>query len=114
MLPYTFTRYQSAFVEGSQVLYVSLIVDKLIEDWTRRKLNGVVIKLDVDKAFDKVDEYFTDEILKVKGFGTEWRNWVRGCISSSNFSIINGKSKGKTFAARDLRQGDPYLLSSLF
>lgn len=47
--------YQSAFVEGRQILVASLIANEIIEDWHRKKAQGVVIKLGVEKAFDKVD-----------------------------------------------------------
>lgn len=80
----------------------------MIEDWDRNKKKGVVIKLDIEKAFDKVDQDFLDAILAAKGFGFIWRKWIRGCISSANYSIIiNGRPRGKLIASRGLRQGDP-------
>ncbi|KAL5543250.1 hypothetical protein UlMin_010960 [Ulmus minor] len=49
-----------------------------------------------------------DLVLEKKGFGVRWRSWMRGCISSANFSImINGKPRGRFGASRGLRQGDP-------
>ncbi|KAM7528379.1 hypothetical protein LguiB_031789 [Lonicera macranthoides] len=43
-----------------------------------------------------------------KGFGERWRRWIRGCLSSANFTIIiNGKPWGHFGASRGLQQGDP-------
>lgn len=86
-----------------QINDVSLIANELIDERNRRKESGVVLKLDIEKAFDKVDWDFLDLILEAKGFGLRWRKWIKGCISSPNFSIIiNGKPRGKIFASRGL------------
>lgn len=65
--------YQSAFVEDRQILDASLIANEIIEEWHRKKIQGVVIKLDIEKAFNKVDWDILDAILKLKGFGIKWR-----------------------------------------
>lgn len=47
-------------------------------------------------------------ILKIKGFRNLWSKWIKGCISTTNFSIIiNGQPRGKIKATRWLRKGDP-------
>ena len=108
VLPFTITGQQTTFVEGRQILDASLMANDLIDEWERKKQKGVVIKLDMEKAFDKVDWTFLKNILVAKGFGPKWRRWIKGCISSTNFSIIiNGRPRGKIYATRGLRQGDP-------
>ena len=70
-----------------------------------------MIKLDIEKAFNKVDWAFLDMVLKAKGFGKTWRKWIKGFISSTNFLIIiKGHTRGKIKAAHGLRQGDPLSL----
>lgn len=51
----------------------SLIANKIIEDSHRKKTEGVAIKFEVQRAFDKVGLDYLDEMLKVKGFGDKWR-----------------------------------------
>lgn len=85
-----------------------LIANELIDECHRCKESSVVLKLNIEKAFDKVDWDFVDLIVEAKGFDHRWRKWIKGCISSPNFSIIiNGKPWGKIFASRGLRQDDP-------
>lgn len=63
-----------------------------------------------EKAFNQVDWNYLDNILTAKGFSLKWRSWIRGCISSSNFSIlINGRPRGKILASHGLEQGSPFL-----
>lgn len=108
VLPNTVTDNQFAFVVGCQIIDASLIVNELIDLYTRNKTKGMVIELDIEKAFDMVDWEFLDNITVVKGSGNKWRRWIMGCISSTNFSIIiNGHPRGKIKATRGLRQGNP-------
>lgn len=44
-------------------------------------------KIRRDKVFGKVDLNYIDEIIVAKGFGKRWRKLIRGCISTTNFSI---------------------------
>lgn len=68
----------------------------------------MLLKLDFEKAYDKVDWSFLDAYLELKGFGSRWTKWICGCVSSTNFSVlINGKPRCKIIAKRGLRQGDP-------
>ena len=54
----------------------------------KRKKEGVMFKIDFEKAYDHVEWDFIDHVLEKKGLGDRWRKWIRGCLSSSNFSIM--------------------------
>ncbi|KAL5563761.1 hypothetical protein UlMin_033508 [Ulmus minor] len=104
----TISMTQGAFVHNRQILDVVLVATEAVEDYRKRKKRGVIFKVDFEKAYDHVNWDFLDLVLEKKGFGVRWRTWMRGCISSANFSImINGKPRGRFGASRGLRQGDP-------
>jgi hypothetical protein len=61
----------------------------------------MAIKINMEKAFDRMEWNFLFAILAKLGFHPTWINWIRICITSPSFSIlINGSPYG-------LRQGDP-------
>lgn len=55
VLPHTIVENQMAFVAHRQILDASLIANKVIDDWNISKKEGVILKLDMGKAFDEVD-----------------------------------------------------------
>ncbi|RVW51176.1 Tetratricopeptide repeat protein SKI3 [Vitis vinifera] len=85
-----------------------LIANEVVDEKRRSGEEGVVFKIDFEKAYDHVDWGFLDHVLQRKGFSQKWRSWIRGCLSSSSFVIlVNGNAKGWVKAFRGLRQGDP-------
>lgn len=54
---------QYAFIKGRQIVDSILIANECVEDYRRRKQKGVVLKLDLEKAYDKTDWNFLDAYL---------------------------------------------------
>ena len=50
--------FQSAFIEGRQILDPILIANEAIEDYRAKRKRGWILKLDLEKAFDRVDWSF--------------------------------------------------------
>lgn len=60
-------------------------------------------KIDVEKAYDKVDWGFLMEILRCFGFAPRWHNWIYQCISMVSFSVLlNGSPFGFFTPSRGL------------
>ena len=47
--------YQNAFIEGRQIIVASLIANELIDHWRKKRMKGVVCKLDIEKAYDNLN-----------------------------------------------------------
>ena len=93
---------------SGQILDAVLIANEVVDEKRRSGEEGVVFKIDFEKAYDHVEWGFLDHVLQRKGFSQKWRSWMRGCLSSSSFAIlVNGNAKGWVKASRGLRQGDP-------
>ncbi|RVX12744.1 LINE-1 retrotransposable element ORF2 protein [Vitis vinifera] len=99
---------QGAFVQGRQILDAVLIANEIVDERRRSREEGVIFKIDFEKAYDHVKWDFLDHVLEKKGFSPRWRKWMCGCLSSVSYAIlVNGSVKGWVKASRGLRQGDP-------
>jgi mannosylglycoprotein endo-beta-mannosidase len=49
---------------------------EIIHEVHKQKEEGVVLKLDYEKAYDKVSWSFHKEMLVSRGFGMKWRGWL--------------------------------------
>ena len=76
-----------------------------------RKLGAIgemALKLDMSKAYDRVEWACLDKIMEKLGFHPRWRGLMMQCISSVIYAIqINGKPSGQIFPSRGICQGDP-------
>ncbi|XP_026396703.1 uncharacterized protein LOC113291381 [Papaver somniferum] len=71
---------------------------------------GIVgLKIDMAKAFDRVDWSFLMEVMKQKGRTSDKRcNLIQQCISTTNLVVlVNGAPRKKFKPSRGLKQRDP-------
>ena len=99
---------QNAFVKGRQILDAMLIANELVDSAMRRKEQGMVCKLDIEKAYDSISWEFLYQVMNRMGFGSRWLSWIKWCISTASFSVLfNGSPAGFFSSFKGLRQGDP-------
>ena len=52
-----------------------------------KKLDGVIFKVDFEKAYDKVKWPFLRQAMRMKGFSEVWRNQVGSHVQKGSVSI---------------------------
>ncbi|GJR59196.1 RNA-directed DNA polymerase, eukaryota [Tanacetum coccineum] len=69
---------------------------------------AMIFKVDFAKAYDSIRWDYLEDVLCSFGFGSKWRSWIRGCLTSSMASIlVNGSPTSEFQFHRGLKQGDP-------
>lgn len=67
----------------------------------------MTIKIDMSKAYDRVEWEMILSMMERVDFNDKWRNWVKECISSVSYRVLVNGSPGKNIhPTRGLRQGD--------
>lgn len=72
---------QGAFVHGRQILDGVLIANECIHSRTRQRRPGLIYKLDLEKAYDRVDWDFLQYVLRRMGFCIKLCAWIKECVS---------------------------------
>ena len=68
----------------------------------------MALKLDMSKAYDRVEWVYLEKIMEKMGFSHRWIQLTSMCVKSVSYSIMmNGQPHGLITPSRGLRQGDP-------
>jgi hypothetical protein len=99
---------QSAFIHVRYILESVVVVHEIVQSIHRSKTPSVILKLDYEKAYDKVNIDFLIEILKLRGFGDRWIGWIKQIVCGGSVSVgANGEETSPFKTRQGLRQGDP-------
>ncbi|KAK1439737.1 hypothetical protein QVD17_05557 [Tagetes erecta] len=77
--------------------------------WIKKmKLKALMLKVDLEKAFDSLNWNFLDMIMSHMHFPPLWRKWIKGTLLNARSSIlVNGSPTREFYIKRGVRQGDP-------
>jgi hypothetical protein len=59
---------QTTFMHGRNIMEGVVILYETIHELHRKKMNGVILKIDFEKAYEKVKWSFLQQTLRMKGF----------------------------------------------
>jgi hypothetical protein len=99
---------QTAFIKGRYILESVVVAHELVHSLYKNKEEGIILKLDYEKAYDRVSWDFLFEVLESRGFGKIWIKWIKQIVQGGFVSVVLNGVEGNPFkTGKGLRQGDP-------
>ena len=90
---------QSAFLKGRNIMNGVLVLHEILHETKKRKESGLVLKLDFEKVYDKVNWNLLFDCLKLWCFCDTWCNWIKKVVTGGTvrggarkpfFSLLEG------------------------
>lgn len=109
-LPHIIHLSQTAFVHGRHIAANIIIAQEIIYSFNLKswKQKAFFLKLDLAKAFDRIEWNFIVKALRRHGFKDHFINLIHRCISTTSLSVlINGEPTPIFYPQRGIRQGCP-------
>jgi len=99
---------QSAFLKGRNIMNGVMALHEILHETMKKKEVGVVLKLDFEKAYDKVNWNFLFDCLKLWDFCDTWINWIKDVVTGGTVYVKLNNVEGPYFVShKGVRQGDP-------
>lgn len=106
-LPNLIATEQSAFVSERQIRDNILIVQEVLHQLRikkRKKKFHAVLKVDMKKAYDRVEWDFLKASMLKMGFCDTWVSWVMECVSTVSFNVkVNDEPSASFKPTRGIR-----------
>ena len=118
VLPRLISSQQTVYVENRNIGESRRLISDIIETANTRQMEGFLVTMDIEKAFDSLDHKFLISVLKKFGFGQNFIWWIEIILKNQELCVIKDGKTTKYFKLdRGARQGDTisaYLLILAF
>lgn len=102
--------HQTSFVPGWQITDNIIVFQEVLNSMRTRKsaVGWMIMKVDLEKAYDRLAWNFIEDTLTDIGFNQEWRRNIMECVTSTRLAVNWNWNTSRLFLPkRGIRQGDP-------
>ncbi|KAF5325465.1 hypothetical protein D9619_009740 [Psilocybe cf. subviscida] len=108
MAPSVLHESQAGFVPGRQIADQTKLIQSMIVYAEAFKKNGLIVALDQEKAYDKIDHAYLWQVLGKFGVPDSVINTIKSLYTHAQTGVmINGHLSSHYRVTRGVRQGDP-------
>ena len=110
LLPNLISPMQAVFLKGRKGSDNVIIAQELVHSIgkSKGKEGYMVIKIDLEKAYDRLEWSFIRLVLTHFGFPNNIIQLIISCVSSTSTSLLfNGSKLPAFYPSRGIKQGDP-------
>ena len=113
VLPTLISSQQTAYVTNRFIGESDRLISDIIEISGCSNVTGFLVTMDIEKAFDSLDQSFLISVLKKFGFGKNFIIWIEILLKDQQSCVLNGGTITQYLKLeRATRQGD--LVSAYF
>lgn len=94
------THFQNAFIRGRNITNNILIAHEIFNilwKMKRRKMFYGALKIDISKAYDRVDYKFLKVVLVAMNFSYKWVKWILECVTTVQYTLLVNGSLTQSF-----------------
>ena len=107
-LPSLITSQQTAYHQNRCIGDAARLISDILDISDKLSIDGYLVTVDIEKAFDSLDHEFLLVVLKKLGFGNNFIDWIKILLTNQESCVINGGSTTSYFKLeKGARQGDP-------
>jgi len=99
---------QTCSVSGRSIFSNVFLIRDVLDYIAQTDGPAILVSLDQEKAFNRVNRSFLTDLLRHLGFGPNFCKWIAVFYNGAFMQILlNGHLTDKIFLCRGVRQGDP-------
>ena len=84
---------------------------EIIHEIAKKKKSGIILKIDYEKAYDRVNWNFLEEVLRSRNFSNKWVTWINLLTRGGSVCVrLNDTNSSYFGVGKGLKQGDPLSL----